>query len=321
MKIMNRRAFTLIELLVVIAIIAVLASLLLPTLGRAREKGRQVVCLMNQRQVMTAASMDADDHDGKWVPSMVPSGSALFRGNAPAETEAIYGANGQLEGYPAHPGFDYVTDGHHLTFVYFLMHSGYMTGDWSVFRCPSDSRAGLNELHSIDPGEDRNFYRIDGWNRTSYTVNTHFTSGKSANDQDGEPFNSTNPSGRISLRQMEENASRYSIAAGEGALSPTEIPWLVEQRSSFFAFVTFAFADEWCDAHPMPSDRNTYNDWWGAAEIDPVLSQVDRPDASTNMVFLDGHGVMVQKAGAYSENRNMGNWGYGLDWYGGWDGY
>lgn len=59
--------FTLIELLVVIAIIAVLASLLLPTLSKAKESGRKTKCINNLRNMGLALLMYAEDSNG-YIP-------------------------------------------------------------------------------------------------------------------------------------------------------------------------------------------------------------------------------------------------------------
>jgi len=59
----RRRGFTLIELLVVIAIIAILVSILMPALSRAKELARRTACAFNQRAIYQGSTLFAHDHD------------------------------------------------------------------------------------------------------------------------------------------------------------------------------------------------------------------------------------------------------------------
>ena len=62
------KKFTLVELLVVIAVIAILASLLLPALNRAREVAKTIKCAGNEKQLLIAGISYADSNNGYWVP-------------------------------------------------------------------------------------------------------------------------------------------------------------------------------------------------------------------------------------------------------------
>ncbi len=77
------RGFTLVELLVVIGIIALLMSMLLPSLAKARQSAQKAACASNMRQIGIAMNMFANEHDGR-LPDIGTDSSAGDPENSPS---------------------------------------------------------------------------------------------------------------------------------------------------------------------------------------------------------------------------------------------
>src|SRR6266481_93271 len=118
-------AFTLIELLVVIAIIAILAAMLLPAISRAKIKAEGILCMSNNKQLLLAWSMYADDHNGTLV--MNPNQGPLNPGWA----YWVYGNVNWGTG-PENTNYSYIVS------PLYAKLAPYTSMTRNLYKCPSD---------------------------------------------------------------------------------------------------------------------------------------------------------------------------------------
>jgi prepilin-type processing-associated H-X9-DG protein/prepilin-type N-terminal cleavage/methylation domain-containing protein len=146
-KAMKKR-FTLIELLVVVAIIGVLASLLLPSLGRARKSAQQSVCMNKQKQHAIAIQMYAEDNDN-YAPMTLAGANSTRWFRILAESSYLNGYAAELRSCPN--GVT-LTDSNWMSSIAMNVNFGYDYGNWQT-------AAQLNSTHA-----DETMLLMDSYN-------------------------------------------------------------------------------------------------------------------------------------------------------------
>ena len=126
-------AFTLIELLVVIAIIAILAAMLLPALSKAKLKAQQTACISNQKQMIYAWMMFADDNTDQLV--MNANNVAQNAGNIGWVNDIM---QWDLPPSPSWP------QNYDTSFLINALLAPYCGKAVAIYRCPGDRYEGVS---------------------------------------------------------------------------------------------------------------------------------------------------------------------------------
>ena len=281
-----RRGFTLVELLVVIGIIALLISILLPALNKARESANQVKCASNIKQLTMSLIMYANDYKGAFPPQITSDGTptsfAPFSGDVlvPAGTpvENSWFQKGRIGKYLGKPETLVNT-------VAGTFNPDLATVSGPIMVCPS-----------FNANSGRRNYAMNGWAASLFNGALLTSSGDHPN---GHTF-------RLGVKYSAQMLLITEVFAsnqinGEYYGNPTAGNYDVGVNKKFFPAALFGASDtKWSKSSPS-ADNDAYTNlaWYlHRAKMKAPngiygTTATNKPYGQINMGFVDGHVELI----------------------------
>lgn len=257
------KAFTLVELLVVVAIIALLVSILLPSLGRAKEQARIAVCLTNVRNIGSAFDLYINESDG-WYPQGTGWGGTVGMRSWDMVLQPFY-------------------------------------ENYGVLHCPSDNAARPWRRNWNDRYWCSEITEEEGRYARSYAGN-YMVVGKGGSEYGDKYPESDNGEGPDTWPEGPgsnpySGSSHYPWPAYRHNVSEVEMAadtvLLSEMWESFYHPGDSGYAQEWIPNH--------YSQYWGATTVYYDSREGRRTtfyhhdEKSANFLFCDGHAATLPK--------------------------